>query len=64
MGARIKQLVSLIREAKGSFFLSRVAMRLRFDPAKLTVPDSDDKIAELEAACRELGFEIPPAEQK
>jgi hypothetical protein len=63
VGSRLNALVEKIRVARGPFFLARVGLRLRFPLTRADLPDDEERLRELVAACRELGYdpgETPP----
>jgi hypothetical protein len=59
MASRLIKFVGRMRERKSSFFVSRLMMRLKFDPMRLEVPDSDENILAIVEACRGLGYDVP-----
>jgi hypothetical protein len=54
---RIQQLVSKAKAQKGPFFVARLALRVSYDIASPSVPDTDQHLNELKAAFRDLGYE-------
>jgi hypothetical protein len=58
MGQKLDQLVQLIREEKGPFFMARLCLRVDFDLNPGVTPDSTQRELELAEACRALGYEL------
>lgn len=57
MGARLNVLIDRIRDAKGPFFVARVALRIPFPLSKSDLPDGAEFERQVLDACRELGFD-------
>lgn len=64
MAERLDHLVERVRAAKGPFFVARVALRLSFPLGKGEALDTPEREEELMRACRELGFELTPADDQ
>jgi hypothetical protein len=62
MAGRLILFVARVRERKSGFFVKRLRGRLKFDPARLDVPDSPENLVAVLDACRALGYEPPPEE--
>ena len=58
MGQKLDQLVRLIREEKGPFFMARLCLRVDFDLDPGVTPDSTERELDLVEACRALGYEL------
>jgi hypothetical protein len=60
MGIRLDQLIEGIRASKGSFFIARLHLRLKFQLNAPNLPDSLEYEHQLVEACNVLGFDIEP----
>jgi hypothetical protein len=64
MGQKLDQLVQLIREEKGPFFMARLCLRLDFDLNPGVTQDSVQRELQLVETCRGLGYEMNRANAK
>ncbi|HWZ88441.1 MAG TPA: hypothetical protein VNW92_06310 [Polyangiaceae bacterium] len=56
MGQKLDQLVELIRNEKGPFFMARLCLRLDFDLKPGAAVDSEQRLQQLVEACKGLGY--------
>jgi hypothetical protein len=58
MGALLIEHVNQIRRKRGPMFVSRLMLRLKFDPRRRDLPDSEENVRALVEACRDLGYDL------
>ena len=62
MAGPLEEALEKLKQAKGPFFLARLALRVSFDPADPRVADQQKAVEELQRACSEMDVDLSALE--